>query len=509
MSPVKPFCASRSAPLAAFIAGAAAVAAFAPLQWWWLAPTSLAFLFHLWLRTDSPRRAALLGFAYGLGHFGFGVSWIYISLHDFGAMHAALAVLATALYCAYLALFPALAGSLQGRLGAGPATRLLMIIPGLWVLAEWLRGWLLTGFPWLVAGYSQIDTPLAGFAPILGVYGVSFALTMLSGALALAMNRSGRARTAVLVGMALLLSAGGLLRLVEWTVPAGEPIRVALVQGNIPQSLKFQPGRYESTLATYRRLVERSKARLIVLPETAIPRYLDAVDARFLEHLAEHARAQNGDLLLGVPLADRTGRHFNSLVTLGASAPQSYSKRHLVPLGEFVPAEFGWIVRVLRIPLSNFSPGPENPEPLAVAGSLVAANICYEDAFGEEIIRQLPQASLLVNVSNVAWFGDSLAPEQHLQISRMRSLETGRTMLRATNTGLTAVIGPRGGVAARLPQFSEGVLESVVQGHAGATPYVRLGNMPALLLAAFAVLAGFLVPLVRARPRVSAGGESR
>ena len=499
----------RGAVPVALAAGAVAVAGFSPAGWSVLEPLALGLLFYLWLRTDSPRRAALLGFAFGLGHFGVGVSWIYVSLHDFGAMPAPLAVIATALYCAYLALFPALVGSLQVRLGAGPAVRLLLLVPALWTLAEWLRGWLLTGFPWLAAGYSQIDTPLAGFAPLLGVYGVSFILVLLAGLLVLMATGASRARIGAAVGIVLVLAAGGALRTLEWTVPSGAPLRVALVQGNIAQSLKFEPGRYPGTLATYQRLVESTKARLIVLPETAIPRFLHAIDARYLDRLAQHARRHGGDLLLGVPLADGAGRYYNSVVTLGASPAQSYTKSHLVPLGEFVPAEFGWIVRVLRIPLSDFASGPREPEPLAVAGERVAVNICYEDAFGEEIIRQLPRATLLVNVSNVAWFGDSLAPEQHLQISQMRALETGRTMLRATNTGVTAIVDPHGRVAGRLPAFTEGVLEGTVQGRTGATPYTRVGNAAALALAGAALLAALAATLAGRRARISARSESK
>ena len=248
------------------------------------------------------------------------------------------------------------------------------------------------------------------------------------------------------------------------------------MQGNIAQSLKFDPGRYASD-ARYLPAAGRwaRDARLIVLPETAIPRFLDTIDARYLEELARACAVDTGRH--SAWRADRSSaaaRYYNSVVTLGSSPPQSYAKSHLVPLGEFVPPEFGWIVRVLRIPLSDFSRGTDHPEPLAVAEQRVAVNICYEDAFGEEIIRQLPQATLLANVSNVAWFGDSLAPEQHLQISRMRALETGRTMLRATNTGVTAIVDPHGHVAGRLPQFTEGVLEGTVQGYTGATPYTRL-----------------------------------
>jgi apolipoprotein N-acyltransferase len=495
--------------LAALLAGAAAVAGFAPLEWWPLVPCAVALLLNLWLACDSPRRAALLGFLFGLGYFGAGVSWIYVSLHDFGGMPAQLASAATALYCAYLALFPALVGSLQARSGAGRLPRLLLIIPALWVLGEWMRGWLLTGFPWLAAGYSQTDTPLAGFAPLLGIYGVSFALLLSSGLILLAVTTRGPVRSSALLGLAALVGAGAILHRAEWTVPEGEPLHVTLVQGNIPQSLKFDPARYADTLATYERLVSGAQARLIVLPETAIPRFLDGIDSRYLERLAAHARLQNGDILLGVPLSDRAGRYSNSVVTLGSSAPQSYSKNHLVPLGEFVPPEFRWIVSVLRIPLSDFSPGTDAPEPLSVAGTRVAVNICYEDVFGEEIIRQLPAAKLLANVSNVAWFGDSLAPEQHLQISRMRALETGRVMLRATNTGLTAIVDADGSVAARLPQFTEGVLHGTVQGRTGATPYIRLGNAPILLFAVAIVLSWMAFALARARTAVTGRTESR
>ena len=504
------------AAAAALAAGAVSVAGFAPLQWWPVVPLALALLFRLWLDTDSPRRAALLGYAYGCGYFGAGVSWLYVSLHDYGGMAAPLAALGTALYCAYLALFPALVGSLQARLGASPAVRLLLLVPALWTLAEWMRGWLLTGFPWLTTGYSQVDTPLAGFAPLAGAYGVSFAVILLAGLVVLlvgpAGSRSGAtaARVGAAAGIVLIFAAGGALRAVDWTEPSSRPINVALVQGNIAQSLKFEPSRYPQTLAAYRRLVLGTDARLIVLPETALPRFLNTIDARYLEELARHARSNRGDIVVGVPIADRAGRYFNSVVSLGASPSQSYSKSHLVPLGEFVPPEFRWITRVLRIPLSDFSRGTEQPQPLAIAGEQVAINICYEDTFGEEIIRQLPRATLLANVSNVAWFGDSLAPEQHLEISRMRAIETGRTMLRATNTGVTAIITPNGHVAARLPQFTQGVLEGEVQGRVGSTPYVILGNAAALTLAASALLAALLIAFwPRRGSHVSARSESR
>jgi apolipoprotein N-acyltransferase len=274
---------------------------------------------------------------------------------------------------------------------------------------------------------------------------------------------------------------------------------VSLVQGNIPQELKFVDGRFEATLETYAKLVERAAGRLVVLPETALPRFLHEVPREYLDRLKNLLAARAGDVLVGVPVLDPDRRYYNAVVSLGAQPLQAYAKSHLVPFGEFVPPGFGWVVGVLKIPLSDFSRGADTQRPLEVAGQRVALNICYEDAFGPEIIRQLPEATLLVNVSNVAWFGDSAAPAQHLRIARMRALETGRTMLRATNTGVTAVVDPRGQVAGRLPAFTEGVLEARVEGRTGATPYVRAGNAPVVALVGLIV--GIALVLGRRRAK--------
>jgi len=339
-------------------------------------------------------------------------------------------------------------------------------------------------------GYSQVGSPLSGFAPVAGVYGVSLVVAFCAGLLFVMLMGSRRARLAAFA-LVFAFGFGQFSKQIEWTSAQGEPFKVALLQGNVPQDLKFQAGRYAETLATYKRLIEASDARLIVLPETAIPRFLGDVDPDYLKDIARSAAGRGADVLIGVPIRDPDGRYFNSVVSVGASPVQRYDKAHLVPFGEFVPFGFRWIVNTVAIPMSDFSLGSDHPRPLALAGQRVAPNICWEDAFGEEIIRQLPEATLLVNVSNVAWFGDSLAPSQHLQISRMRAIETGRTMLRATNTGVTAIIDPRGTVVARLPQFTEGILTGEAQGHTGASPYVRWGNVPvvAICLTLIAALA--------------------
>ena len=495
---------SRWPLAAAFAAGAVSVAGFGDPALDFVPIAGFALLVWLWTREPSARAGAALGLAFGAGLFLVGVSWVYVSLHRFGMMPAPLAALATLLFCLYLALFPALAGYLQGRLSLAPAPRLLLAIPALWTLTEWLRGWLLTGFPWLSLGYSQADGPLAGLAPVLGVFGVSFAAASAAGAIVALFTVRGPGLFAALASLAALAALGAVLRGVEWTAPRGEPIEVALLQGNVPQELKFVPGRFEETLETYARLAAGTRARLVVLPETAIPRFLHEVDPRYLERLAAAVRARGGDMLVGVPVLDGERRYFNAVISLGASAPQTYAKSHLVPFGEFVPPGFGWIVAVLHIPLSDFARGPAAQVPLDVAGERVAVNICYEDAFGEEIIGQLPAATLLVNASNVAWFGDSLAPAQHLRIARIRSIETGRTTLRATNTGVTAIVDHRGTVVARLPSFRQGVLEGRVQGRSGATPYVAAGNRP-VVLGSIALLALALWAGRRQSRKASAG----
>ncbi len=472
------------APLAAFLLGAATVLGFAPAA---LAPLPMftaAGLLWLWQGAATPRRAAMLGYAFGLGLFLAGVSWVYVSLHDYGAMPAPLAAMATLLFCAFLALYPALAGYLQAWPGGPVAARQLLLIPALWVLTEWLRDWVFTGFPWLTLGYSQAGSPLRGYAPLIGVFGLSW-LVWICAALLLALTRAKKSkeRGKALGAFVFVLALGLALSRVEWTQPQGAPVTVSLLQGNIPQDLKWDATRFASTLRLYQNMTERSAARLTILPETAIPRFLDLVDPAAVQSLATSARRHGGDLIIGVPLRDASGHYYNSAISLGASPSQRYDKIHLVPFGEFIPPGFGWVLSVLKIPLADFSRGSAVQTPLDLAGQKIAVNICYEDAFGEEIIRALPQATLLVNISNVAWFGDSLAPHQHLQISRLRALETGRTMLRATNTGMTAIIDQHGAIVAVLPPFTQGTLNGSAQGRSGATPYVRWGNTPLMLLA--------------------------
>jgi apolipoprotein N-acyltransferase len=460
---------------------------------------TLAALFLLWLRAGSARAALLLGYAFGLGFFGAGVSWVYVSMHDFGYMPLHLAGTATLLFCATLALFPALAGWLQARLDGPRWVRLLFAMPAIWTGLEWVRGWLFTGFPWLVAGYAQAPFgELAGFAPLIGVYGISLLMALTAGALVQGLlfwrGKSKRAFAAILAGVALVWGLGAALAGVAWTEPVAAPVNVSLVQGNVRQDLKWREEEMVRTLGLYAALADGARGRLVVMPETALPMFYTEEHHPFLAALDNQMRNRGADLLVGMPArGDAPREYYNAMVALGTSGTQAYRKQHLVPFGEYVPPLFGFINRLMVIPLADFSRGSPDQRPLSLAGEKVAVNICYEDVFGEEIIRQLPEATLLINTSNDAWFGDSWAPWQHLQKAQMRALETGRYHLRATNTGVTAIIDEKGRVAARIPQFQAGVLEGQARGFTGATPYVRWGNGPVvglmlLMLVAVVVL---------------------
>jgi apolipoprotein N-acyltransferase len=461
--------------------GVVGVGSFAPFGLFWLAPLVWLGFFWLLLDADSPRQGLLTGLAFGMGFFLTGVSWVFVSLSVFGGMPWWLAGPAAFLFCTVMALFPMFAGYVFKRWQPAALWRQALLFAALIAAVDWIKGWIFTGFPWLTVGYSQAaPSPLAGFAPLLGVHGLSL-LVALSGALLV--------RWRVGAPFAALLAIGGFgLQQVAWTTPVGEPISVALVQGNVPQEMKFRPEAFFRTLDLYRELITQNPAQLTVLPETAIPVFIDQIPGEYLDELKTLAKRQNGDIIFGTLTGDDRG-YYNSAVSVGSSPLQVYSKNHLVPFGEFIPAGFAWFMAYANIPMSSFTRGPEVQMPLAVAGQHVAANICYEDVFGEEIIRALPSAGILANLSNTAWFGHSLAQPQHLQISQMRAAETGRPMLRATNTGMTAIIDVQGRVSAALPAFTTGVLLGDVRAHEGMTPFARFGNWPALgLIAGLALL---------------------
>jgi apolipoprotein N-acyltransferase len=494
--------------VAAAALGVATVFGFAPFGLSALPVFTLAGLFFLWRRAPSPRMAALTGFAFGIGLFGVGASWVYVALAQFGGMEGLLAGLATMGFCVYLALLPALAGWATARLAPVDAGGRLAAAAAFWTLTEWLRSWLFSGFPWLSVGYAQTHAALGGYAPLGGVFLVSLAVAISAALIvgatqALCHRRRAAAAVAVAILVVVWVAALG-LRTIEWSQATGAPVAVSLVQGNVAEDLKFDVAYREATLATYAELVAQARGRLIVLPESALPMFADEVPAEYVAGLRAAAQQRGGDLLLGLfffePRAagEDEDRYYNSVVSVGTATTQVYRKRHLVPFGETIPAKplVGWFIRaVLHIPLADQTPGSADQAPFEVAGQKVAINICYEDAFGGELIHQLPEATLLVNVTNDAWYGHSLAAEQHEQIAAMRALETARPMLRATNTGITSFIDHHGVELARLPWFTRGVLEGTIAGRSGTTPYVRGGD--ALAVAAALVLAAVCIAIGR------------
>lgn len=475
--------------LLAAIAGAGGVLAFAPFEFFPAAFISVGVLALLLDGATRVRSGWWLGFAWGLGAFVAGVSWLYIALNRYGGVTAPLAAFAIMLLCAYMALFPAGVAAAFVRLRHGGGVRRAALFGGLWVLGDVLRGWLFTGFPWLSIGYSQTPpSPLAGYLPQLGVYGVGGLVALVAVLLALASWRKLHELSLPLI-LALAVTAGGyLVGQIAWTAPHGTPLRVALAQTNIEQGLKWRPELLAEWLDINEQMADVAHADVVVLPETALPLLFERLPGDYVADLAQRARSRNADLILGVFERDDAGRIYNAAISVGVAPTQRYAKQHLVPFGEYSPPLFGWFYKMADIPMSDQTSGGANQPPLALGGQKIAVNICYEDLFGRELIRSLPEATLMLNMSNLAWYGESLAQPQHLQIARVRALETGRPMLRATNTGMTALVQPDGRVAAVLPQFERGVLRVEVRGYRGMTPYAHWGDWAALLLAAVSIL---------------------
>lgn len=474
--------------------GAASVLGYAPFHIFIVPVLALSGLFLVVLLQPTATGATLVAFCFGLGLFVNGVGWIHVSLHSYGGVSLGLAMALTIAFCAFLALFVALFGALAWFGRSDHSFFSLLSLSSLWVASEWLRGVVLTGFPWLAVGYSQVpDSPLFGFAPVAGVYGVSGLVAATAAALCQVL--AGRRRAALWV-VALVCSvwmAGVLLKHVSWTDSAGAPFTVSLLQGNVAQDKKWRSDEVDETLESYLSLLRMSEGRLIVMPETALPVAYDELPPMYVATVNEILKSKGADLIAGMierTRGDGKVRLYNSAFTLGVSPEQMYRKRHLVPFGEYTPGErvFGKLLDILQIPLANLSPGPPQAQPLELQGTQVAVNICFEDLFGEEIISALPPATLLVNMSNLAWFRDTIALQQHLQIGQMRAAEAGRYLLTASNTGVTAIINERGRVLKQAPTQQALVLSGTAQRFVGATPYVRSGNLPVLLFAAAGVL---------------------
>lgn len=479
----------RLADLATLLLGGVMTLTFAPINAWWLGPFALA-LYCALLNTPRFRGAFWRGWLFGSGMFVSGASWVYVSMHTYGGMPMPMAALIAALFGIGLALFCALHGLLYRRLiplksGLSSA----FSFAGLWVLiSEAFRGWVLTGFPWLVVGTAHVDSPLAGYAPIGGVYLVSLA-TALSGAFLYHVFK-GRAlpmqRLAGAVGIIVIWSVGALLPR-QWAHPIGQPLDVALVQGNLAQETKWEAEGQRQAVTRYAQLTQQAAdADIVIWPETALPMW-DTQALPVMQQVQDMASPQTA-LMSGMLTYD--GKHVhNSVVALAErnapSGVQAYHKHHLVPFGEYIPLSsvLGPILNIMSIPPSNISAGEDSPAPVVLHGVKLGIAICYEVIFPELVRERAQAADMLVTVSNDTWFGASLGPLQHMQMAQMRALENNRYVLRATNNGLTGVIDAEGHLTATIPQFEPGVLSAKAQPMAGLTPYTRVGNWPTLLLA--------------------------
>lgn len=571
--------------IVALLLGVAHAFAFAPWGNGWLQLAVLTGFALLVLRGGG----FLAGLLFGIGWFSAGVGWVYVSMHEYGGVPAPLAAVAVVLFAGYLGLYPALGALLCRRLCRRPRAGAWTFVPafaGTFTLAELARGWVLTGFPWLGVGYAHVDGPLAGFAPVGGVYLVTMVAASVAASVAALVQRvsetaagpdAGSSATARLNALAAgfraavmpalvavaLMAVGAGLRMQVWSEPAGEPVSVSLLQGNIAQAMKFDPEFAAQARHQYLQMIEDAPADFVLLPETAWTTAWENTESSLKQRLYQFIFNTDSTVALGlprftaVPMQPQEGparqatdrgdgqeaahdevrwqwqvsnsvEVFTREAILGPSAAGSvqrsgryhYDKRHLVPFGEFVPEGFHWFMNIMQIPLGDQARGAAQQPLLPLKGQRIGFNICYEDIFGEELLDQVraqpadaagpgprgdaggagedsasgtPGATILANLTNLGWFGNSHALPQHLQIARMRALETARPIIRATNTGTTAVIDAQGAVQAQLPTHQVGTLKASVQGHVGLTPYARLGgNLVVWLLAAGLVLVAML-----------------
>jgi len=494
---------ARAALVAAL--GALQTLAFVHTAAWWLPLATTAALVAVVARA-GPRRAALYGWLYGCAWLLAGTWWLFISMYRYGGLPAPLAAAAVFALAAALALYPALAMAAFARWRRGRPFADALLFAAVWLLAELARSVLFTGFPWIASGYAQVDGPLAALAPWIGVYGIGA-----WGAFAAALLVAGTRRRWWPAAAALaLIALPALVGRVEFTRPAGA-LTVTLLQTNVAQDEKFAAEHLPEALAWLDHALRSAKGDLVVAPETAeplLPEQLAEFAPGYWEGLRAHFAASTQAALIGVPLGSFEAGYTNSVAGLSAGPPYRYDKFHLVPFGEFIPEGFHWFTQMMNIPLGDFARGVPNPPSFPVRGQRVAPNICYEDLFGEELAKRFVDPALaptlFANLSNIGWFGDTIAIPQHLNISRMRSLEFQRAMIRSTNTGATAIIDDRGRVVAELAPMTRGVLTGRVEGRAGTTPFAawssRFGLWPPFA-AALAVLALAAINAGRRGPR--------
>ena len=488
-----------SSVICPLLPGAALVLSFAPFGMWWLAPLALAALFRLTETAPSVRAAIGVGFVFGVGLFGAGVWWIFLCLHKYAGLPFAAALGASALFVLALSGFPALAAGVGRALPAGGTIARLSALAAAWTLCEWLRGFAFTGFPFLSVGYSQVpQSPLAGLAPVGGVFAVGLATCIAASALAFLMRPlTALASSAAIAVVLFTMLTGAVVGREEWTIKTGS-VPAALLQGNVSQDQKWGEHETRKAMADYLQLARDASAEagvgvgadgaLIVLPETALPLRMRDIPPEYLAELAATA-GPDGAVIAGMFYQAESGELQNAMVALGDFPPQIYGKRHLVPYGEYLPFEriLAPLLRANRIPFSSLSPGT-NPGPLRLPFGNIGASVCYEDSFGNEWRAQWPESGVLANITNDAWYDDSAMLAQHMQMARTRALESGRWLARASNTGETALINHRGETTKSIATQTRGFLTAPADLRTGSTPYTQHGDLPTAALSALIIL---------------------
>ena len=463
--------------------------------WWQILGFALFWLYLSGHANRTSTKQSLLGWAFGLGYFCTGLWWLYISLHDIGGMPAPMAIAGVFLLSAFLALFTSLGVWLGTRLENKTLAALTWAAS--WTLSEWLRAHIFTGFPWIGYGDTQVNGPFTGIIPIFGTLGATF-LVIWSAHLIGSLPK--RLFSSILsIGVVLILCSQ--LEKIEFTKPIGKELSVSLIQGNFSQSMFFNAEKAIEQIQFYNKAMRSETADLVITPETAIGLPLSHVPRELIEQLGTHSSSKQVNLLTGI-IGEVGSQYSNQAINFSPDGQlYKYDKEHLVPFGEYIPPGFKWFVDAMKIPLGNFAIGKESQPNLPIKRSeqpalYGAITICYEDVFGDELAKRIRNldtpTNFLINITNLAWFGDSQAPEQQLRLSRLRSLETGLPTVRATNTGATAIINEHGVVIAQLPSFEQATLNGSIQAKIGKTPYVRFGDLPILLITLLILAISFM-----------------
>jgi apolipoprotein N-acyltransferase len=478
--------------LFAIIAGGLMPLAFAPYNFYLISVVSLIIIFYLWHSSKSARESFILGYLFAFTMFGIGVHWLHISINLFGGVNIIGALFFTFLLIAFISLYPALCGYLAFRFYKHIY---IIALPALWVITEWCRGWILTGFPWLNIGTSQTDSIFANFAPVVGDYGISFIVCLIASAITIAITGNLKQRITSGAILMLIIISSLILSDAKWTEENGQELRLALIQGAIPQEIKWNPDQRQNTYDIYSSLsAPYWDSDLIIWPETAIPSLYHRADD-FINGIEQQKHNSKTLFMSGLAYKDQSSNEYFNSILLIDDTHHFYHKHHLVPFGEYLPFKtvLGKLLDFLKIPMSDFSSGDENQKLLKTEKGIFGMSICYEDAYGTQIRQSMPDANILINVSNDAWFGDSLAPHQHLQIARMRAMENGRYLLRSTNTGISAVINNKGEVTDRSPQFIPHALYTTAKLFTGETPYSRYGNILIICIAILLLVLSYIM----------------